>query len=170
MRDNLGPVGTCRTLDIFTGRRSMWTERVDAGCGTVSAAAKALHLIPEEPLNRSLIAACAVAAVLAAPRAVSAQSQIEGSWAFTLDSPEGAFEIPLTITREEGQLIARLPTGEDFFTGTETPSGVSFSWPLVYQDMDLPTTLTGSFQDGKWSGLADFGGLATGTWEAIRAP
>jgi hypothetical protein len=121
-------------------------------------------------LNRFLLAACAVAAVLAAPSAVSAQSQIEGSWAFTVSSPEGVFDIPLTITREEGKLVARLPTGEDFFTGAETPTGVEFAWPLVYQDMDLPTTLTGSFTDGKWAGFADFGGLATGTWEATRTP
>ena len=121
-------------------------------------------------MKRSLLAACAVAAALAAPGAVSAQSQIEGSWAFTVNSPEGTFEMPLTITSEDGELVARLPTGEDFFTGTETPSGVEFSWPLVYQDMDLPTTLTGSFEGGKWSGFADFGGMATGTWEATRAP
>jgi hypothetical protein len=123
----------------------------------------------EEPLKRFLLAACAVAAVLAAPRAVSAQSQIEGSWAFTLESPVGISEIPLTITREGDQLIARLPTGEDFFTGSETASGVEFFWELVYEGMDLPTTLTGSFADGKWTGVADFGGAATGTWVAVRA-
>lgn len=108
--------------------------------------------------------------MLAAPRAVSAQSQIEGSWAFSVNSPEGTFDIPLTITLEDDQRSARLPTGEDFFTGSETSSGVEFFWPLVYQDMDLPTTLTGSFLDGTWSGVADFGGMATGTWEAKRAP
>jgi len=120
-------------------------------------------------LNRSLLAACALAAMLAAPGAVSAQSDIEGAWMFTLSSPEGTFEIPLTITREDDQLIARLPTGEDFFSGAETASGVEFFWPLVYEGMDLPTTLTGSFRDGMWAGSADFGGMAMGTWEAKPA-
>ena len=120
-------------------------------------------------MSRSFLAACAVAAVLvAAPSSAAAQSQIEGSWAFTLDSPEGTFDIPLTIAVEGDQLVARLPTGEEFFTGSETASGVEFFWPLIYQDMDLPTTLTGTFRDGMWSGEADFGGMATGTWEAKR--
>jgi hypothetical protein len=35
--------------------------------------------------------------------------------------------------------------------------------------MDLPTVLTGSFSDGGWSGVADFGGMAQGTWVAKRA-
>ena len=120
-------------------------------------------------MNRSVLAACAVAAVLAAPGAVSAQSEIEGAWTFTVHSPEGSFDIPLTITREEDQLIARIPTGEVFFSGTETSSGVEFFWPLVYEGLDLPTTLTGSFGDGMWAGSADFGRMAAGTWEAKPA-
>jgi hypothetical protein len=120
-------------------------------------------------LKRSALAACAVAAILAAPPAASAQSQIVGSWALNLISPEGTFDIPLTIAQEGDSLVARIPTGAVFFTGHETPSGVEFFWPLVYQGMDLPTTLTGSFMDGAWSGSADFGGMAEGTWTAQRA-
>lgn len=121
-------------------------------------------------MNRSVLAVWAIAAALAAPLAVSAQSPIEGSWTLNLQSPEGAFEIPLTITHEGDSLVARIPTGEVFLTGAETPSGVEFFWPLVYQGMDLPTTLTGSFKDGVWSGTADFGGMAEGTWTAQRSP
>lgn len=93
-----------------------------------------------------------------------------GSWALNLTSPEGAFDIPLTITAEGDSLVARIPTGAVFFTGRETSTGVEFFWPLVYQGTDLPTTLTGSFQDGTWSGTADFGGMAQGMWTAQRAP
>jgi hypothetical protein len=108
--------------------------------------------------------------MLAASQPVSAQSEIEGSWALSLVSPEGNFDIPLTITQEGDSLVARIPTGAVFFTGYQTPTGVEFFWPLVYQGMDLPTTLTGAFQDGTWSGIADFGGMAQGTWTAQRAP
>ena len=121
-------------------------------------------------MNRSVLAAFAVAAILAAPGAVWAQSQIEGSWAMSLISPEGNFDIPLTITQEGDSLVARIPTGVVFFTGHATPTGVEFFWPLVYQGMDLPTTLVGSFADGAWSGTADFGGMAEGTWTAVRGP
>jgi len=117
-----------------------------------------------------MLVACAAAAILAASQPVSAQSQIEGSWALTLLSPEGTFDIPLTITHQGDSLIARIPTGEVFFTGYETSTGVEFFWPLVYQGTDLPTTLTGSFRDGTWSGTADFGGMAEGSWTARRAP
>jgi hypothetical protein len=117
-----------------------------------------------------VFAACAVAAILAAPHAVSAQSQIEGSWALNLISPEGVFDIPLSITQEGDSLVARIPTGMVFFTGRATSTGVEFFWPLVYQGMDLPTTLTGSFADGAWTGTADFGGMAEGTWSAVRPP
>jgi len=116
-----------------------------------------------------MLALCAAAAILAASQPVSAQSQMQGSWAFNLQSPEGSFDIPLAITQEGDSLVARIPTGVVFFTGRETPTGVEFFWPLIYQGMDLPTTLTGSFRDGTWSGTADFGGMAEGTWTAQRA-
>jgi hypothetical protein len=130
--------------------------------------ARIAHL-PEDLLNKAVLTACAVAALLWAPPAVSAQSRIEGPWTFTVISPEGTFDIPLTIAREADGLVARIPTGEVFLTGNETPDGVEFFWPLVYQGMDLPTTLTGSFGDGGWAGSADFGGLAEGTWAARPA-
>jgi hypothetical protein len=117
-----------------------------------------------------MLALCAATAILAAPQHASAQSEIEGSWALSLVSPEGNFDIPLTITQEGDSLVARIPTGAVFFTGHQTATGVEFFWPLVYQGMDLPTTLTGAFQDGTWSGIADFGGMAQGTWTAQRAP
>jgi hypothetical protein len=117
-----------------------------------------------------MLALCAAAAILAASQPVAAQSEIEGSWALSLVSPEGNFDIPLTITQEGDSLVARIPTGAVFLTGYQTPTGVEFFWPLVYQGMDLPTTLTGAFQDGTWSGTADFGGMAQGTWTARRAP
>jgi hypothetical protein len=117
-----------------------------------------------------MLALGAAAAILAASQPVSAQSEIEGSWALSLVSPEGNFDIPLTITQEGDSLVARIPTGAVFLTGYQTPTGVEFFWPLVYQGMDLPTTLTGAFQDGTWSGTADFGGMAQGTWTARRAP
>jgi hypothetical protein len=121
-------------------------------------------------LSKSVFAAFVAVASLAASQPVSAQSQIEGSWSMNLQSPEGSFDIPLTITQEGDSLVARIPTGAVFFTGRETPSGVEFFWPLVYQGTDLPTTLIGSFRDGMWSGSADFGGMAQGTWTAERAP
>ncbi len=116
-----------------------------------------------------MLVACAAVAILAAAQPISAQSPIEGSWALTLLSPEGTFDIPLAITQEGDSLVARIPTGAVFFTGRETSSGVEFFWPLVYQGADLPTTLTGSFRDGTWSGTADFGGMAQGSWTARRA-
>jgi hypothetical protein len=116
-----------------------------------------------------MLALSAAVAILAASQPVSAQSEIEGSWALSLVSPEGNFDIPLTITQEGDSLVARIPTGAVFFTGHQTPDGVEFFWPLVYQGMDLPTTLVGAFQDGTWSGTADFGGMAQGTWTAKRA-
>jgi len=120
-------------------------------------------------LNRAILMACAAAALLAVPPDVSAQSSIEGSWTSTVNSPEGTFDIPLSIAREADGLVARIPTGDVFLTGRETAGGVEFFWPLVYQGMDLPTTLVGSFQDGGWTGTADFGGLAEGTWTARPA-
>lgn len=116
-----------------------------------------------------MLVACAAVVILAVSQPVSAQSQIVGSWALNLQSPEGSFDIPLTIAAEGDSLVARIPTGAVFFTGRETSTGVEFFWPLVYQGADLPTTLTGSFQNGTWSGTADFGGMAEGTWTAQRA-
>jgi hypothetical protein len=124
----------------------------------------------ESPVPRILFAFAVAAGLLSAPHPVVAQDTIVGSWMLTLDSPEGTFNIPLTISREEARLVARLPTGAVFFTGVETPTGVEFHWDLTYQGAELPTTLVVSFRDGGWTGTADFGGAAAGTWVARAAP
>lgn len=108
-------------------------------------------------------------ALMLAPLPAVAQARIEGSWMFTLESPEGTFNIPLAIAREENRLVARIPTGAVFFTGVENERGVEFHWDLDYQGLALATTLVGTFQNGEWVGTADFGGAASGTWVARAA-
>jgi hypothetical protein len=122
-------------------------------------------------MRKTVAAVAALTLFAAVPNPSAAQATIEGTWLMTLESPEGVFNIPITFTRDGERLVATVPgAAEPIFTGRVTSTGVEFQWALVYQGMDLPTTLVGSFANGEWSGSADFGGAAAGTWVARRPP
>ena len=52
--------------------------------------------------------------------------------------------------------------------GVVDGSDVRWSWDLDFQGTPLDVVLAGTVADGSMSGMADFGGMAEGTWSASK--
>ncbi len=114
--------------------------------------------------------AVATALLMSAPTDGMAQTSVAGDWTFSISSPEGDFDLPVTIT-QEGETLALVGRGEFsplVMTGALEGSEVSWSWDLDFQGTPLDVVLAGTVMEGSMSGFADFGGLAEGSWSASR--
>lgn len=120
-----------------------------------------------------LLAAPALAVLLVvSPTQAAAQSAVEGTWVMTIQSPEGPSEFPIQIVQEGDALTVSAPPGPDAqftFEGSVDGSNVRFEMEVDYQGTPLPITLTGSTSEASMDGIADFGGMAQGTWSAERS-
>lgn len=106
-----------------------------------------------------------------APSAASAQEAVEGPWTMSIDSPEGANEFPVIITEDAGVLSVTTPPspeGTFTFVGTVDGESVTFDMVVDYQGTELPIGLTGTLEGDRMEGVADFGGMAQGSWDAVR--
>jgi len=108
---------------------------------------------------------------LVSPNALAAQLDVSGSWMLTLESPEGVNAVPVTFSQEGAEVTATFgaaPGGPELFAGTASESGVRLVWFLEWNGMPLEITMMGELRDGELSGLADFSGMAQGSWTARR--
>lgn len=122
---------------------------------------------------KSLVCTLAVAIPLVLlPAKGTAQTSLDGTWNMTLNSPEGVFEFPVAISQDGNDLNVQAPPGPEpqlTFAGTVNDSSVQFDFETDYQGAPLPITLTGNVAGGHMDGVADFGGLAQGTWSAEKS-
>ncbi len=110
------------------------------------------------------------ALLMAAPTEGVAQSPLAGDWILSISSPEGDFALPVAIV-QEGDALTLAGRGELAglaMTGVLAGSDVHWSWDLNYQGTPLDVVLSGTVTEGAMSGMADFGGMADGTWSADR--
>ena len=99
-----------------------------------------------------------------------AQTPLAGDWILSISSPEGDFDLPVTIG-QDGDALTLAGRGDLaglVMTGALDGSDVRWSWDLDYQGTPLDILLAGTVTEGSMSGMADFGGLADGTWSAKR--
>jgi hypothetical protein len=106
------------------------------------------------------------------PAAAPAQSTAgaAGNWDMTIESPNGKRTLQLIIKDEGGKYsaVVKTPQGEAPLKSVSV-SGSDIKLVMVreVQGQEMVMTYTGKVASGKMSGDADFGGLATGTWEAV---
>ena len=99
-----------------------------------------------------------------------AQTPLAGDWILSISSPEGDFDLPVTIG-QDGDALTLAGRGDLaglVMTGVLDGSDVRWSWDLDYQGTPLDILLAGTVTEGSMSGMADFGGFADGTWSARR--
>ncbi len=99
-----------------------------------------------------------------------AQTSVAGDWILSISSPEGDFDLPVTIA-QDGDALTLAGRGELaalVMTGVLEGSDVRWSWDLDFQGTPLDILLAGTVTEGSMSGYADFGGLAEGSWSASR--
>ena len=115
---------------------------------------------------------CTVVAALLMSAATegAAQTDLAGDWVLSISSPEGDFDLPVAI-EQDGDVLTLAGRGEFsplVMTGVLDGSDIRWSWDLDYGGTPLDVLLRGTVEDGSMSGLADFGGLAEGSWSASR--
>src|SRR5262245_62664477 len=108
-------------------------------------------------------------AFLAAPAA--AQVNVTGEWDVTIESPQGANTVKMTLTQEGEKLsgLFKSPMGELPFTGTLTGVDIKASFTLPVQGQSLEITMTGKVDGETLAGKVQFGGFGEGDWTAKRA-
>lgn len=114
----------------------------------------------------------AAGAASAPPAAAQSGSSatVAGSWDMTIDSPNGKRTIQVIIKNEGGKYSAKVktPQGEaDMRSVTVAGSDITMVIVREVQGQEMVMTYKGKVANGKMGGDADFGGLATGTWEAV---
>jgi hypothetical protein len=114
-----------------------------------------------------------VAALLLSP-AVLARAQSSaavGTWDMTIESPQGTRKAVLVIREEGGKLAAAMksPQGERPLKSIEAKgSDIKMVMVIPFQGDQMEITYTGKVENDSMKGDADFGGLAPGTWSAVR--
>lgn len=100
-----------------------------------------------------------------------AQTTVEGDWDVTIQSPQGANTVRVTL-KQDGDKVTGLfkgPQGElPFDGGTLTGDELKFGFSVPFQGAPLLITLTGKVDGGSVTGKADFGGFAEGEWSAKK--
>ena len=121
---------------------------------------------------RVLVLSMAAVALLmsSATEGVAQTPPLAGDWTLSISSPEGDFALPVAIVQEgdELSLAGRGDFAALVMTGVLEGSDVYWSWDLNFQGTPLDVLLSGTVMEGSMSGMADFGGMADGTWSASR--
>ncbi len=113
----------------------------------------------------------------ATPPAASAPSTgqasgagLAGSWDMTIDSPQGKRTILLIIANDGGKYSGKVktPQGEAPLKSVAVNgSDVTLVMEREVQGQQMEFTFKGKASKDKMGGDADFGGFASGTWEAV---
>jgi hypothetical protein len=125
---------------------------------------------------KQIVASLAIlAAVAAHPRAQApaapAAADIVGTWDVTTTSPINETTNPMEVTKDGDKLKAvvkgdggELPYDKIELAGTN----VTLVLTIDYQGAPMTITYTGVVDGKKMSGDCDFGGLAQGSWSAMK--
>jgi hypothetical protein len=113
-----------------------------------------------------------LAMLLFVPGLAFAQTNVTGDWDVTIQSPQGANTVLVTL-KQDGEKVSGLfkgPQGElPFEGGTLTGDDLKFAFTVNVQGNSIIITLTGKVDGAAIAGKADFGGFGEGDWSAKRA-
>jgi hypothetical protein len=114
-----------------------------------------------------------VAAVAAHPLAQEPAkvADVVGAWAITTVSPisETTNDMEIAKDGEKIRAVAKSDAGELPYDKAEIKGNeVTLVLTIDYQGSPMTITYTGLVDGKKMAGDADFGGLAQGTWSAVR--
>jgi hypothetical protein len=115
--------------------------------------------------------AVATVAVFVTAAAAQAQNAAIGTWDLTTVSPISETKSVLEIRQEDGKLVAvgKSEQGERKYDSAAIEgSNVTLVITIAYEGSPMVITYTGKLDGAKIEGSADFGGLATGTFSAVK--
>lgn len=102
-----------------------------------------------------------------------AQNDVDvvGSWAFTTQSPEGERTNTMVISRDGDRLkaVVKGERGERPYDAIDLKgSAITLQLTISYNGAPMLIVYSGRVTGNTMSGDADFGGLASGSWQAER--
>ena len=104
--------------------------------------------------------------------AVSQETGVKGRWDATIETPQGAMPLTITIATVEGEKITgnlSSQRGDLAIAGTVSGNTLTFSGTLDANGQQLTITFTGKLDGDSMTGEVDFGGMGGGGWSAKRA-
>ncbi|HEX4347898.1 MAG TPA: hypothetical protein VHZ73_10010 [Vicinamibacterales bacterium] len=111
------------------------------------------------------------AAVYPRAQAPAPAADIVGTWDVTTSSPISETTNPMEVT-QDGDTFKAVVKGDGgqlpYDKVTLKGSDVTLVLTIDFQGSPMTITYSGVVDGKKMSGDADFGGLATGTWSAIK--
>ena len=121
---------------------------------------------------KSVFAALAVVSLLVArPIAQTPISDIIGDWEITTSSPVGESTNTMEIskTADGFAAAAKSPAGQLPYDSMKVDGKqITLVLTIQYEGSPMMITYTGTIEDKRMSGEADFGGLAQGSWSATK--
>ena len=118
-------------------------------------------------MRQALVGALVAVTMLAG--AAHAQQAAVGTWAMTVVSPISETKSTLVIREDGGVLkaVVKGAQGERALDKIEVAGAkITMVITISYEGSPMVITYTGTVEQGKMGGDADFGGLATGSWSA----
>jgi hypothetical protein len=107
---------------------------------------------------------------LAAVAGAQNKPDVNGTWDFTIESPQRTSTPVVTLKADGEKLTGTMkgPRGELPVTGMIKGNEITLDYTINFQGNDLKITMTGAVDKDSMKGTADFGGLASGPWSAKR--
>ena len=120
----------------------------------------------------STMLATALVIALAGAVEASAQMSLSGAWTFTVDL-DGSITYPAVTLVQDGETLtghySSEGLGENDITGTVDGSEIKIMFTADLQGMPVDVLYTGTIdEEGMISGTLDLGGLAQGTFTAVK--
>jgi hypothetical protein len=120
-------------------------------------------------IARRVAAALILTAALAA--GARAQEQAFGTWELTTLSPEGEFTSTVEI-RKEGTAMVMVGKGQNgerkFDSIAVEGDKIAFSYTIQYNGSPMVLGYRGEIKGSTMDGGVDFGGLASGSFSAVK--
>ncbi len=117
--------------------------------------------------------AMAVVIALAGAVEASAQTNLSSAWTFTVETDTGITNPAVTLVQDGMTLTGHYSSealGENDLTGTVSGSEITITFAADLGGMVIDVTYAGTVdEEGMISGTLDLGGLAGGTFTAVKA-
>ena len=126
----------------------------------------------EYTIRMSTMLATAIMIALAGAVEASAQTNLSSAWTFTVDL-NGSITYPAVTLVQDGETLtghySSEGLGENDITGTVDGSEIKIMFTADLQGMPVDVLYTGTIdEEGMISGTLDLGGLAQGTFTAVK--
>jgi hypothetical protein len=123
-------------------------------------------------MTRTLLSALAIAFVVLAPAAASAQTDVTGDWAVTIESPQGPVTIDAVMKQAGEELNGTIvsPMGSVDFKGKVIKDAIEVAYSMDMQGNAVEIKMTGKVAGDTIAGNFNFGGLGDVPWTAKRKP